>query len=477
MIRKHLEFSSFIKICSGILISVLIYYLVFYLPFGDFTVSGKHAFAVFCVAAFLWITNIFPLAITGIIVLFLLASTSTVEAKEVYSYFGNSAIFFVLGAFILASPVMRSGLSKRIAIRIISKFGKGPKTLSASIFVLSSILAFFISEHAVAAMLLPIVIEIVKAARVSKRSRFAFACYMAMAWGAMIGGTATLLGGARAPLALGILEDTFINNSPLSPYSHISFIEWTYWVIPIVIAVLVVALLFILMIAHNSRANIELAHKTLRQHKAEIGRISQREILTLFVLLLTILLWIFYGASWGLDRIALFGVILVFVLRLSHWREIEKDVQWGIILMYGSAIALSVTLRNTGAADQIVDFIMNLGIESPLLILILLIALACILTELMSNAAAVAVLLPIGLALAVKYGIDPRIITLAIATSAGLTFMLPVSTPAMALVINSDYVQTQKALLWGLCLKFISFSVIIATMIIYWPMIGLKLTV
>ncbi|WP_119344209.1 SLC13 family permease [Facilibium subflavum] len=466
-----------LKIWFGIIIATIVYVAAIYAPFGTFTPAGKHTFAVFCVAAFLWISNTFPLAVTGIIVLVLLPLSKTISANDIYSYFGNSAIFFVLGAFILASPIMRSGLSKRIAISIIAKFGKGPKRLVGSIFFLSSSLAFFISEHAVAAILLPIVLEIVNAANVGKRSRFAFASYMAMAWGAMIGGCATLLGGARAPLALGILQDTFSYHTKMGNYSEISFVQWTFWVIPIVIGVLAVACCFSLMIVHKSKVDIAKARLTLMRHKQQIGKISKREVLTLLTVLITIMLWVGYGNQLGLDWIALFGVILAFSIKITDWKEVEKDVQWGVIIMYGSAIALSVALRNTGAAHQIVLLIINLGIQSPFIILILLIILAAILTELMSNAASVAVLLPIGLALSVEYGIDPRVVTLAIATSAGLTFMLPVSTPAMALTVTSDYVRLHEAMLWGIILKIAGVILIIAVAAIYWPLTGLSLTI
>ena len=119
----------------------------------------------------------------------------------------------------------------------------------------------------------------------------------------------------------------------------------------------------------------------------------------------------------------------------------------------------------------------NSGIHSPVLILILLIMLAALLTELMSNTAAVAVLLPIALALSVEYGIDPRVMTIALATTAGLTFVLPVSTPAMSLVMNSPYVNIHRAMLWGLWLKLISLIVIIAIILLFWPLVGIRLIV
>ncbi len=446
--------------------AVMIYIIVVNLPLPEFTAPGQHCLAVFAVAAFLWITNLFPIAVTGIIVLFLLPMSGSISPSTTYSYFGNSAVFFVLGAFILASPVMRSGLSTRIAITIISKFGKGPKRLLLSIFMLSSFLAFIISEHAVAAMLFPIIMEIVKAAEAPKNSKFAFAAFMAMAWGAMVGGTATLLGGARAPLAIGMLQaDTD---------KTISFVEWTMWTLPAVLIILSICFCVLLFIIRGHVFNIDLAREKLLLHKGKLGKLSRRELYTILILVFTITLWIMYGNEWGLDWIALLGVILAFALRITSWREVEEDVKWGIFIMYGSAIALSAALRDTGAAHSIVQILLNAGIDSPLVIFIVLASTAIILTEIMSNAAAVAVLLPIGLALGAEYGIDPRAIAIGIATCAGLTFVLPVSTPAMALVTSCSYVNRKKAISWGIFLKIIAFAVFMGMVLIYWPMVGLS---
>lgn len=369
------------------LISIIVSFAIFItlnaIDLPGFSHPAKMAFIIFIIAAFLWMTNSFPLAITGIIVLFLLPLTGAASASTVYGYFGNSAVFFVLGAFILASPVMRSGLSTRIAIAMIARFGKGPRRLLLSIFMLSSLLAFVISEHAVAAILFPIIAEIINAIKGRVDKNFAFAAFMCMAWGAMTGGTATLLGGARAPLAIGILQET--------TSLKISFLQWTLWTIPIVIIMLTICFLFTLFIVRKTTVDIEQARDTLIKHQKKLGKISKREINTLFVLSLTVVLWVFFGTGWGLDTIALFGVTLAFVLNITNWKEVEEDVKWGIFIMYGSAIALGTTLRDTGAAHAMVGYIVNSGITSPVLIFILLSLIALILTELVSNAASVAV--------------------------------------------------------------------------------------
>ena len=449
------------------LIAVIIFFVVKTIHLPEFNHNAHLTFAIFCVAAFLWITSALPLAITGIVILLFLPMTGAITTHQMYSYFGNDAVFFVLGAFILASPIMRSGISTRVAVGIISRFGKGPVRLLFSIFLLSLCMSFIISEHAVAAMLLPIVLEIVAATGVKPGSRFGFAAFLAMGWGACIGGTATLLGGARAPLALGILQST--------TGQSISFIGWFVYSIPTVLIIALITFILIYFLARNTTANIPAARAQLELHHTTLGKLSPREIYTILIIGLTVILWIFYGTSVGLDVVAFIGVLLAFAFRITTWREVEKDVQWSIFIMYGSAIALSAALRDTGAATALVHIIINSGIQSPLLIFVVMVLLAFVLTEAMSNAASVAVLMPIGLALAKQYHIDPKAMALGIATSAGLTFMLPVSTPAMAIITSCKYVNPNHVLKWGALIKVLGIIILLLIAGFYWPLFGIHI--
>ena len=135
--------------------------------------------------------------------------------------------------------------------------------------------------------------------------------------GAMIDGTATLLGGA---LALGILQDTFAHQQSMSPYQQISFLQWTQLTLPTVMIMLLIAASLIMVIAHKSKVDIQQVRKTLLQYQSQLGRISQRGLITLAVLVVTIGLWVFYGTQWGLDWIALLGVILFFVFKVTSWQ-------------------------------------------------------------------------------------------------------------------------------------------------------------
>ncbi|MBE9117158.1 SLC13/DASS family transporter [Lusitaniella coriacea LEGE 07157] len=441
-----------------------IYGFILNAPLPGIEGDAKPALGVFAVAAFLWGTNTLPLAVTGIIVLFLIPVSGALSSEQTYAYFGNRAVFFVLGAFILASPIMRSGLSTRLALAVVSRFGRSQQALMAAILLLAASMSFVLSTHAVVAMLFPVILEVVQAAGAQPGGRFGLAAFLSLAWGASIGGMGTLLGGARTPLAIGLLQST--------TGQSISFVQWTMWSIPVVFVLLLVAYGLILQIGQGTAVSLKEAHRYLEARSRHLGPISRRESVTALITLLTILLWVFRGEVWGLDTIAFSGVLLCFISQVADWREVEEDVNWGIFIMYGSAIALSAMLRETGTASALAEGLVT-WIHAPTLSFIAIVMLTILLTEGMSNAASVAVLMPIALALAAQYGVDPRAMTLGVTVPSGLAFMLPSSAPAIAIVIGSGYVRPFEAFRRGFWLKLSGFLLFLVMAKFYWPLVGL----
>ncbi|NER35472.1 MAG: SLC13/DASS family transporter [Oscillatoria sp. SIO1A7] len=471
LLRSRLRAFRFIrKPWFGYLAAAAIYGLVLVLPMPGVEWEARLSLAVFGVAVFLWGTNILPLPVTGIIVLLLLPASGAVSHEDAYAYFGNRAVFFILGAFILSSPIVRSGLSTRIALAVVSRFGKTQEKLLASILGMAAMMSCVITAHAVAAMLFPIVLEVVRAAGVKPGGRFGLAAFLALAWGVVIGSNTTLLGGARGPLALGILRNV--------TGQSISFVQWMVWCFPLVVILLSIAYLLIRAMAQGGekaeKVSLSAARRFLEARNKRLGKISKREILTAGIMVVTIGLWVTEGDTWGLDTVAFFGACSAFVLGVADWREVEEDVNWGIVLMYGSAIALSAALSSTGAASALTKLLLGSGINSPLLILGTIAFMSMAMTEFMSNAAAVAVLLPVALALAEKYGIDSRAMTLGVVVPSGLGFMLPVSTPALAIAVSSGFVRPLSVMRWGVWLDLMAGLLFIAMSQLYWPLVGLR---
>lgn len=459
MKKNNIVFSK--KTC----ITLLALALYFFMSYAPFLAEGqaKSAIAVFCCAAFLWTTGAFPLAVTGFLVLALLPLSGAMSAAKTYQFFGNDAVFFILSAFILASPVIRSGLSTRVALSTLNRFGTSPFRLQMAVLLLGAIASFFMSEHAVAVMLFPIVLEIVQAAKAKVGSRFAVGMFLALAWGCIIGGTATLLGGARGPLALGILQSTTGTN--------ISFLAWTWLALPLSPILLVFAGLLLKVIGQEKQLPLGEARKFLKQRADALGSFSKREKMTVIIALATVFAWAFFGDRWGMGTIGLLGVTMAFFLGIAHWHEVEEDVNWGLFLMYGSAIALSSALRESGAANLVATALFS-GVENPLIFLALATLVTLILTEIMSNAAAVGAILPMALPIAESLGADPKAVTLAVAVSSGLAFLFPMSTPAVAVAVSTGHVNTTHTFRYGIYLEILGLVIIMALIFVWWPLWG-----
>lgn len=449
----------------GYIGAVVFYLLITSLPLPSFEPDAQKALAVFGVAAFLWGTHALPLPVTAVLILFLLPVSGAMSSASTYEHFGNSAVFFILGAFILSSPIVRSGLSSRIAFGVVSRFGRSQNTLLGSILVLGAILSCVISAHAVAAMLFPIVLEVVRAAGVKPGGRFGLAAFLAMAWGVIIGSNTTLLGGARGPLAIGILQNT--------TGQSIGFGKWMSCTVPLVLIMLVIAYSFLVRVVRGEKVSLKAARRFLEARNRKLGTISQRELVTAGIMLVTITLWIAMGDRWGLDTVAFLGVSLAFMFGVADWREVQEDVNWGVFIMYGSAITLSAALEETGAASGLTQVVLSSGITSGAIVFAAIVAISLLLTEFVSNSAAVAVLMPVALAIAEEFGASAQAVTMAVTIPAGLGFMLPVSTPAIAIAVSSGYVRPLSVLRWGVGLDVIGCILLLTMSRFYWPLVGL----
>ena len=215
--------------------------------------------------------------------------------------------------------------------------------------------------------------------------------------------------------------------------------------------------------------------RLLNRKRLEIGRPGANEIITAVVMVLTIAAWMFFGRQLGLASIALLATAVLFAFRVVSWEKIEEYVNWGIILMYGGSIALASALEKTGAALWIVKKGLGVVSPAPFVVIAVISLVAIILTECISHAAVVAILMPIGLGLAQGLAIDPKIMTLAIALPAGLAYCLPMGTPATAIVYGSGYLSSREIIIPGALIMAISWLLFLGSVRFVWPLIGLQL--
>jgi sodium-dependent dicarboxylate transporter 2/3/5 len=214
---------------------------------------------------------------------------------------------------------------------------------------------------------------------------------------------------------------------------------------------------------------------SLNRKRLESGRLTYDETITAVVTLFTIAGWIFLGHDLGLANIAILGIVVLFMFRVISWEKIEEYVNWGIVLMYGGSIALASALEKSGAAQWIVSNGLKVFNPSPFLTIAVISLVAIFLTECISHAAVVAIFMPIGMGLAKEMGIDPRVMTLAIALPAGLAYCLPMGTPATAIAYSSGFLRSRDIIIPGLMVMAISWILFLASAWFVWPLLGLKI--
>lgn len=445
--------------------ALFLYFISLPAPQG-LTPEGQRAVAIFALCLVFWVTNVVPLAITSLSAIVLVPLLGVLDKRETYSLFGNEAVFFILGAFIIAGAIMHSGLSSRVALNIMDRFGGSPRRLLLSVFLLAASLSFFMSEHAVAAMLFPIVLEISKSLNLRPgKSNYAKLLFFALAWGCVIGGVATFLGGARVPLAIGILKET--------TGGTIDFLDYTVAVLPLVLILLLAGYFLLTRFFPIDVVGVESARQALSRRLKGLGKMSYGEYAVGSVLAVTVLGWVFLGRWLGLATVALSSVVALFVFRLVRWKDIEEYVNWGIILMYGGAIVLGTALDKSGAAAWLVNGAVGRWASAPWTVFAVFSLLSIFLTEAMSNAAVIAILLPVSIGLAQKLSMDPAIVTYAIAVPAGLAFMFPMSTPANAIAVSSNYLTVKDMARGGVIMCVTAWVVFNLVAAFYWPLIGM----
>ena len=452
-----------------VLIGIISFFTLLLMPNPtDLSVEGQRALAVFVLSLSLWVTNFLPLAITSLMGIALIPLLHIMSLETTYATFGNNAIFFILGALMLAASLYKTGLGTRLAYKLITYFDHEPRRISVGILLSSAVLSFIMPEHAVAAMLFPIVFEIAETLELKPlESNFGKSLFLSMAWGAVIGGITTFLGGARNLLAVGILQKSY----GLS----IGFFEWMKYSLPYTIFLLIAAYFMITRTFPSEIDTVGPAFDKLKGKIEKMGSLSTDEIKLIFVFISVISSWIFFSGQVDISVTAILGGVVIFVLDILDWQDIEEYVNWGVILMYGGAIVIATALTDTGAAKWIADQVFSVIPLSPIVFILLFALVTKLLTEGVSNVAAVAIVIPLAFSVGEVLGFNPIAITLLIALPGGLAFSLPMGAPPNAIAFSSGYLDLAEVFKLGLVMNLISIIGIYLVSEFYWPLVGLEL--
>ena len=449
-------------VVAGVLVSLWIYLAP--LPDG-LSAPAKATGAVFILCTMLWVTNALPVGITGLLAVALLGASGAMKPSEAFAAFGSAAVFFILGVFILAAALIRSGLSKRCALLFLVRFGRSPYTLATGMMLTAALATIWMPAQATTAMLFPIGFELARAMRLQAGvSPYGKVLFLSLAWGAMVGSNASFLGSTRAPLALGMLSETH--------GITITFAQWMLAAAPVVLLGVLTMPIVLRLVFPRDRIDARAARVVLETAVAQLGKIRWPQLKVASLMLATVLAWIFLSGRVELAVIALLAAAAMFVFGALRWEDLEGHIYWSVILMYGGAIALGVAIDRSGAAEWLVTRVVGDIHISPYLAVAALATVTLILSEFMSNAAAVAVMLPLAFSLGAQLGVSPVALVFATSFAAGLDFALPISSAPNTIAFASGFLRAGDFLRAGVLMTLASLLILLVVAKFWWPVIG-----
>jgi solute carrier family 13 (sodium-dependent dicarboxylate transporter), member 2/3/5 len=424
--------------------------------------GGARTLAIFLAAVILWVTEAVPLVVTGLGVFVALVAGGIGSPAQVSAWFGDRVVFFLLGIFLIAGALTASHVVDHAALRLLNAVGTSPRKLRQGVYWVAFFASFLLAEHAVAAMLFPVIARIRDAlGRPRQSSSYIAGLFLALAWGCSIGGIVTYLGGARIALAMGIAQTKGITVP--------GFFELMAMSLPIAIPFGIAAAIILEIAFPIDVPNVTQAREALAERRRDLGRFGPRQQAVLCILLLTIAAWAFFGVKY-LAPVALASAAVLISTGLGRWSEVERHVPWDLLIMEAGALALCSALEATGASVWAGHIAFsNIGHE-PLLIIGAITLFTIILTELFSNPAVVTLLVPLLIPAAPALGFQGHEIALvlAVALPCGLSFVLPLGSPPLAIAFSSGEYKVAKVAGWGILLDLIPVPLTVAAFWFFW---------
>lgn len=399
---------------------------------------------VLLLCAGLWMTEIVPLPVTALLVPVISYFMGILSPKEAMAPFSSTIIFLFMGGFTLAALLNKHGIDRWLADKVTTMSNGNLWISVVGFFAVTSFLSMWMSNTATTAMMIPIAIALVDKTYPRMRTMI----ILGTAYSANIGGNGTAVGSPPNGLAVSALD--------------IDFFTWFKVGFPtalVMFPLVIIALWLMIKPEKDAKVNRLSDHNSMNWSSEAKGTIA--------LFLFTVICWIFssqIGASLGLknfDRmIAILITALAPAFKLITWKELEDKIGWGILLLFGGGLCLSVVLGETGTSLWLATALIN-SISTPWIIIFACIALMVFLTELSSNTGSAAILIPVMMALSNQF--DPAVtyaLVFGVGLAANCAFMLPVATPPNALVYGTGYIGQKDMIKTGIILNIFSIFVV-----------------
>ena len=462
--------------------------------------AGRLTLSVMVWMAAWWLTEAVNISATALLPVVLFPMLGIRTMYEAASPYASPLIFLFMGGFLLALSMQRWGLDRRISLTVLNLVGTRPVNMVGGFMFVTALLSAFVSNTATTAMMLPIAISVMSlmerhyseghssAVNETEKAHFALCMMLGIAYAASIGGVATIIGTPPNALLAGFLKESIQETFRMD----IGYAQWLLIGIPMSAIFLPLGWVLLTRVIYPvPSTRLSKGQEIVQDEMHKLGKMRAGEWITFVIFSITAFCWItrpflnqlqihigtasFMPFSGLTDAgIAMAGGVILFVIPLErnaksfvmNW-DTAKELPWEILILFGGGLSLASTISDTGVAEFIAAQTAGLG-DFPDWLLVLTVSLMVVfLTELTSNTASTAALLPVLASLAVGMGIHPYYLLFPTALGASCAFMMPVATPPNAIVFGSNRISVLQMARAGIWFNLLS-VLLVTLMALFW---------
>ena len=435
--------------------------------------EGKGAIALFLMAGIWWVFEVVPIGVTSIAIGVMQALFAIRSAKDAFKDFMDPSVMFIFGSVIVGLAFTKSGLTRRLAYKMLAIVGDRTSMIVLGCLVVSAGLAHFMAHTAAAATVFPILFAINDLyGEGDKPTRFGKSLFIGMAYAAGAGSVITMLGSARAPAAAGMFKEFTGRDVGFFQLSEYLFVIG--WVMVFLIWI------YLSIFLKPEKARIEGLKERVVELSARLGPVTRNEI---FVIVCVILIVVLMGLQSFIPVLAkqdraslmLISTLLFFLFRVLSVNELE-DIPWNIILLFSGAMSIGFCLWQTGAAQWMAVNWLIMFQKAHWMVFILSIAFFVLLmTNFIMNVAAIAISLPVSLVIAKYLGVSPDVILYASLVTAGMPFLLLIGAAPNAIAYESKQFTTGEFFAHGVIMSVVLMVVLAISILTIWPLLGMPI--
>jgi len=444
----------------------------------------KVAIAMMVFVVFCFMTECIPLPGVAFCIGLILVFTGVVTRKQVAMLYWSDACWFIMGSLMFAAAFVKTGVDKRMCLMMFKKLATPKaKWVTLIFFIIISPLAAFISDHALAAMFLPIGMLLYQNSltdEIPEDPELAKMLMIAIAMACNIGGPGAPSGGARNVIMMTYLNDMF--------GFDIGYFQWVTYCFPFILIMIPITWVMVNWRFKPRITSLAPAMKHLQKEIGKMGGWNKKQIWALIIFVIMVYGWftekVFYNMGiypvrLGIGVIAVAGAVAYLLAGVVNWRDYQERVDWGVVWLYAGAIIFGRTLDQTGAAywlaRSVIDALAPLGMDSGIPLMATSNGLTAVLTNLMADGPAAAAVGPIALNMAglVHPGTTfLPFMAMGTAIASSFAYCLIIGTPPNAIVYASGYLEPKDYLRVGIPMWFVANILIVLLTAVYWSVRG-----